>query len=73
MEGKKEDIKGESTSDGMLEYVQRLYMHEGVAPIVQNIESPHDTCIDIEYVNKGTKKMAKSKVTDVTLITSELS
>ena len=48
-------------------------MHEGVASIVENIEEPHDTCIDIEYVNKGTKKMAKSKATDVTLITSELS
>ena len=27
---KKEDIKGEFTNEEMLEYVQRLYMHEGV-------------------------------------------
>ena len=35
-------------------------MHEGVAPMVQNIEKP---CIDIEDVNKETKKMANHKVT----------
>ena len=30
LNGKKEDIKGEFTNEEMLEYVQRLYMHEGV-------------------------------------------
>ena len=56
----------------MLEYVQSLYMHEGVAPMVENIETPCNTCIDLEDVNKGTKKMANGKVADVTFITSEL-
>ena len=40
--------------------------------MVENIETPCNTCIDLEDVNKGTKKMANGKVVDVTLITSEL-
>ena len=55
----------------MLEYVQHLYMHEGVAPMVANIETSCNTCIDLEDVNKGTKKMADGKVVDVTLIASK--
>ena len=38
LNGKMEDIKGECTNEEMLEYVQSLYMHEGVAPMVENIE-----------------------------------
>ena len=40
--------------------------------MVENIQTPCNTCIDLEDVNKGTKKMANGKVVDVTLITSEL-
>mgnify|MGYP007007534996 CR=1 FL=1 len=40
--------------------------------MVENIETPCNTCIDIEDVNKGTKKMANGKVADVTPITKEL-
>ena len=40
-------------------------MHEGVAPMVENIETPCNTCIDLEDVNKGAKKMANGKTTDV--------
>ena len=32
-------------------------MHDGVAPMIENIESPCTKCIDIEDVNKGIKKM----------------
>ena len=38
-----------------------LYKHERVDLIVENIETPCNTCIDLEDVNKGTKKMAKGK------------
>ena len=38
LNGKKEDIKGEFINEETLEYVQRLYMHEGVAPTVENIK-----------------------------------
>ena len=31
---KKDDIKADDTSEEMLEYVQRLYIHEQVAPIM---------------------------------------
>ena len=65
LNGKMEDIKGEFTNEEMLEYVQSLYMHEGVAPMVENIETPCNTCIDLEDVNKGAKKMANGKTTDV--------
>ena len=40
-------------------------MHEGVAPIVEKIETPCTTCIDIDDVNKGIKKMASGKASDV--------
>ena len=43
-------IKGEFTNEEMLEYLQRLYMHEGMTPTFENIETPCITCIDIEYV-----------------------
>ena len=62
LKGKKEYIKSEFTNDEMLEYVQRLYMHEGVASIVENIEEPHDTCIDIEDINKGSENIATSEL-----------
>ena len=55
----------------MLEYVQSLYIHEGVVTMVQNIKTSC-TCIDLEDVNKGTKMMANEKPVNVTLITSEL-
>ena len=42
LNGKKEDIKGEFTNEEMLEYVQSLYMHEGVSPMVENIETPRN-------------------------------
>ena len=29
--------------------------------MVENIQTPCNTCIDLEDVNKGTKKMAKGK------------
>ena len=45
----------------MLEYVQSLYMHEGVAPMVENIETPCNTCIDIEDANKGKKWLTAKK------------
>ena len=35
LKGKKEDVKGQFTNEGMLDYVQRLYMHEGVALMVE--------------------------------------
>ena len=47
-------------------------MHEGVTPMVENIETPCNTCIDPEDVNNGTKAMANGKSVNVTLITSEL-
>ena len=47
-------------------------MHEGVAPMVENIETPCNTCIDLEDVNKGTNKMTNRKTIHVTLITNEL-
>ena len=56
----------------MLDYVQRLYMHEGVAPMVEKIETPCPTCIDIDDVNKGIKKMANGKAVDATYVSSEL-
>ena len=40
--------------------------------MVENIEIPCNTCIDIEDVNKGTKKMANGKVANVTVFTIEL-
>ena len=55
LEGKKEGIKGEFTNDELLEFVQRLYVHEGVALMVENIETPHYTCINIKEVNKVSK------------------
>ena len=45
LRGKKEDIKGEFTNEEMLEYVQSLYMHEGVAPMVENIQKT------LQYMN----------------------
>ena len=33
LKGKKEDVKGRFTNEAMLDYAQRLYTHEGVAPI----------------------------------------
>ena len=57
-----ESMKDKFTNEEMLEYVQSLYMHEGVAPMVENIETPCNTCIDLEYVNRGTKKRANGKV-----------
>ena len=52
-------FKGEFTNDEMLEYVQRLYMREGMAPMVENIETPCNTCIDIDSFNNETKELAK--------------
>ena len=49
-------------------YVQRLYMHEDVAPMVENIETPCTKCINIDDVNKGIKKMASRKTTYVTRV-----
>ena len=72
LNGKKEDIEGEFTNEKMLEYIQSLYMHDGMTPMFEKLETPCITCIDLEDVNKGTKKMANGKVVDVTLITSEL-
>ena len=57
-----ESMKDKFTNEEMLEYVQSLYRHEGVAPMVENIETPCNTCIDLEYVNRGTKKRANGKV-----------
>ena len=45
LNGKMEDIKGEFTNEEMLEYVQCLYMHEGVAPMVENIQKT------LQYMN----------------------
>ena len=56
----------------MLEYVQCLCMHAGVAPMFENIETPYNICIDREDINKGTKNMANGKAIDVTLIASEV-
>ena len=56
----------------MVEYVQSLYMDEGVAPMVKNIETPCNTCTNLEGVNQGTKNMANGKATVITLIRSEL-
>ena len=47
-------------------------MHDGVAPMVEYIETPCYTCIDIADIMKGIKKMATRKATDVTYISSEL-
>ena len=43
------------------------YMHEGVAPMVESIETPCNACIDLEEVSKELKKMANGKLIDVTL------
>ena len=51
--GKKEYIKGDITNEEMLEYVQKLYMYNEVTIRAKNMETP--LCIDIKYVNKGTK------------------
>ena len=67
----KEDVKCHFTNEEMLGYVQRLYMY-GVAPMVEKIETPCTTCIDIDDVNKGIKKMASGKATDATYVSSEL-
>ena len=72
LKGKKEDVKGHFTNEDMREYVQRLYMHEGVALMVENIETPYNTCINIDDVNKGIKKMASGKATDATYVSSKL-
>ena len=72
LKGKKDDVKGHFTNEEMLDYVQRLYMHEGVAPMVEEIETPCTTCIDIDDVNKGIKKMVSGKAADATYISSEL-
>ena len=58
---KKKDIKRKFTKEEMLEYVQSLYMHEGVAPMVENIETPCNTCVHIKDINKRTKSMANGK------------
>ena len=50
---KKEYIKGDITNEEMLEYVQKLYMYNEVTIRAKNMETP--LCIDIKYVNKGTK------------------
>ena len=47
-------------------------MHEGVAPMVEKIETPCTTCIDIDDVNKGIKQMASEKAADVSHVLSEL-
>ena len=72
LKGKKVDVKGDFTNKEMQEYVQKLYMHDGIAPMVENIDVPTVTCVNLEDVNKGTKKMASGKVADVTSLTSEL-
>ena len=72
LKGKKEDVKGHFTNEEMLDYVQRLYMHEGVAPMVEKIETPCTTCIDIDDVNKGIRKMANRKAAEATYVSSEL-
>ena len=51
LKGKKEDVKGHFTNKEMLDYVQRLYMHDYVAPMVENIETPCTKCIDIDDVH----------------------
>ena len=72
LKGKKEDMKAHFTHEGMLEYVQRLYMHEGVAPMVEYIETPCTKCINIDDVNKGIKKMASVEAANVNHVSSEL-
>ena len=72
IDSKKKYVKCHFTNEEMLDYVQRLYMHEGVAPMVEKIETPCTTCIDIDDVNKGITKMASGKAADVTYISSEL-
>ena len=47
-------------------------MHEGVAPMVEKIETPCPTCIDIDDVNKGIRKMANGKAVDATYVSSEI-
>ena len=72
LKGKKEDVKGHFTNEEMLDHVQRLYMHEGVAPMVEKIETPRTTCIDIDDFNKGIKKIVNGKIADTTYVSSEL-
>ena len=62
LKGKKEDIKGKFTNDELLEFVQRLYVHEGEALMVEDIETPHSTCINVKEVNKVSKMMVNGKV-----------
>ena len=47
-------------------------MHEGVAPMVEYIETPCNTCINIDDVNKGIKKMASVEAANVNHVSSEL-
>ena len=47
-------------------------MHEGVALMVENFETPCTTCIDIDDVNKGIKKMASGKAANATYVSIEL-
>ena len=53
-------MKGHFTNEEMSDYVQRLYMHEGVPPMVEKNETPCTTWIHIDDVNKGIQKMAMS-------------
>ena len=46
-------------------------MHEGVAPIVENIETSFNTCIDIDGIYKGIKNMASGKSANGIYISSE--
>ena len=71
---KKGDIYDEFTNEEMLEYVQNLSMHDVVTLrlVVENIQTPCNTRINIEYANNGTKTMANGKAINVTVIISEL-
>ena len=51
----------------LFQNVQSLYMHEGVAPMVESTKTPCNACIDLEEVSKELKKMANGKLIDVTL------
>ena len=66
------DVKGDFTNKELPEYVQQLYMHDGIVPMVESIDIPSEICVNIRVVNKGTKKIANDKATNVSSIRSEL-
>ena len=46
-------------------------IHDGIMPTMLSIETPFNSCVYIEDVNRGPKKMSNDNAMDATLIISE--